>query len=180
MSTSSFALVGVADDQTRHAAEKLLREYLLWINDTASQNYALSFDIEAMIVSDLNDPGKFYPPTGRYYLLQHDDEFVGVGCLKRLEPAIAEILRMYVTPKLRGRGAGRVLANQLLNDARSIGYRKVRLESLQTLKAAHALYRSLGFTDIRPYRSNSMQNYQPAETLETYNSSAVFMELDLE
>jgi hypothetical protein len=42
---------------------------------------------------------------------------------------------------------------------------------------AHALYRSVGFVEITLYAENSMKDYQPAETMGTYRSSAVFMEL---
>jgi GNAT superfamily N-acetyltransferase len=86
---------------------------------------------------------------------------------------------MYVQPHVRGIGAGRRLIEQLLTDARAIGYKVVRLESLRFLSAAHALYRSVGFAEITPYLQNSMTAYQPAEKMETYRSSAVFMELRL-
>ena len=179
MPQAPVELVAVNDETTRHAAESLIREYLTWINDSALQNYQLSFDVEAMIASDIEDPEKFYPPTGRFYLLRHADEFVGVGCLKRLEPTVAEIQRMYVQPKARGLGAGRLLVDRLLVDARTIGYKVVRLESLKVLSAAHSLYRSVGFREIDPYDANSMKDYQPADALDTYRSSAIFMELAL-
>ena len=83
----------------------------------------------------------------------------------------------YVQPHARGIGAGRRLVEQLLVDARAIGYAVVRLESLKFLFAAHALYKSVGFAEITPYAENSMRECQPAETMDTYRSSAVFMEL---
>ena len=86
---------------------------------------------------------------------------------------------MYLQPHVRGIGAGRRLLDQLLTDARAIGYEVVRLESLKFLAPAHALYRSVGFVEITPYAENSMKAYQPAEKMETYRSSAVFMELRL-
>jgi hypothetical protein len=55
----------------------------------------------------------------------------------------------------------------------------VRLESLKFLSAAHALYRSVGFTEITPYAQNSMTKYQPRDTIDTYRANAVFMELRL-
>jgi len=99
---SAAALVPVDDDVTRAAAEALIREYLAFISDTARESYHLTFDVEAMIASDIGDAGKFYPPAGRFYVVCHGDRFVGVGCLKRLTPKIAEIQRMYVQPPARG------------------------------------------------------------------------------
>ena len=172
-------LVPVADAATRAAAEELIREYLQFISDTALENYQLTFDIEAMVASDLDDSAKFYPPAGRFYLVQHADEYVGVGCLKRLSPTIAEIQRMYVRPTARGLGAGRLLVEQLLADARAMQFGIVRLESLRALTAAHTLYRSVGFREIEPYADSSMTDYQARDVMETYRASAIFMELVL-
>jgi GNAT superfamily N-acetyltransferase len=181
MSTSTaIELIPVDDPATREAARPLIVEYLSWIANSAAANYSLSFDVEAMVQSDVDDRSKFYPPSGRFYVLRHADAYIGVGCLKRLAPTVAELQRMYVQPHMRGRGAGRLLLERLLADARFIGYQVVRLESLKFLSAAHALYKSAGFVEIAPYAENSMQEYQPAETLDTYRSSAVFMELRLE
>ncbi|MDQ6635719.1 MAG: hypothetical protein M3Z10_13295 [Gemmatimonadota bacterium] len=56
---------------TRTAAEALIREYLQFIADTARESYHLTFDIEAMIASDIGDARKFYPPAGRFYVVRH-------------------------------------------------------------------------------------------------------------
>jgi GNAT superfamily N-acetyltransferase len=84
---------------------------------------------------------------------------------------------MYIQPQVRGIGAGRRLLEQLLADARTIGYEVVRLESLKLLSAAHALYKSVGFVEIPPYAENSMRDYQSQEKMDAYRASAVFMEL---
>ena len=86
---------------------------------------------------------------------------------------------MYVPPEYRGKRIGRAIANRLIDDARSMGYRQLRLESLEFLDAAHALYRSVGFQEIDPYADNSRESYQPAEQLDQYYSITVFMEMDL-
>ena len=175
----TIELVPVDDAATRDAARDLIAEYLRWIASIAAASYGLSFDIDAMVASDIEDRAKFYPPSGRFYLVRREDANVGVGCLKRLTPSVAEIQRMYVQPHVRGVGAGRLLLQQLLSDARAIGYEAVRLESLKALSAAHALYRSVGFTEVTPYADNSMTKYQPRDAIDRYRSSAVFMELRL-
>jgi len=179
MTANAIELVAVGDAATREAARHLIAEYLRWIASAAAASYGLSFDVDAMVTSDLEDRSKFYPPGGRLYVIRRGESHVGVGCLKRITPAVAEIQRMYVQPHVRGVGAGRLLLQQLLLDAREIGYEAVRLESLKFLSAAHALYRSAGFVEITPYAENSMTKYQPGDTLDKYRSSAVFMELHL-
>lgn len=171
-----FALVPVETQAHRDAARHLITEYLLWVADIARSEYGLSFDVEAMVVSDIDDRSKFYPPNGRFYLIESAARFAGVGCLKRLAPGQGEIQRMYVQDHLRGIGAGRALVETLLSDATALGYRTVRLESLKALKAAHMLYHSVGFVDIEPYLNNSMSAYQNERNLKGYQQSAVFME----
>ena len=175
----SVELLPVGDVATRAAAERLIREYLDFIAEVAMEHYRLTFDIEAMVASDLHDESKFFPPAGRFYVVRQAGAFVGVGCLKRLAPTVAEIQRMYVQPSVRGLGAGRLLVERLLTDAREMQFRTVRLESLRVLSAAHALYRSVGFREIEPYNESSMTDYQAPNALDTYHSSAIFMELTL-
>ena len=102
-------LVPVDDAATCEAAGRLVTEYLEWIAHGAKEHYGLTFDICAMVASDLDDRDKFFPPDGRFYVVRHKGDFVGVGCLKKLAPGVAEIQRMYVQPHVRGVGAGRKL-----------------------------------------------------------------------
>jgi len=172
-------LVPVETAQQREAARVLLVEYLRWVGDIARSSYGLSFDVEAMARSDIEDRSKFYPPTGRFYLVRHDEHDIGIGCLKRLAQGVGEIQRMYIQPHVRGIGAGRALVEQLLSDARQLGYTKLRLESLRALAPAHTLYRSVGFVEVEAYADNSMDAYQDPATLDAYRKSAIFMELSL-
>jgi GNAT superfamily N-acetyltransferase len=177
--TQPLTLHAVETSEQRAGARALILEYLVWVAAIAREQYGLSFDVEAMAQSDLDDRSKFFPPTGRFYVARLGDQYVGVGCLKRLNRDTCELQRMYVQPHVRGVGAGRRLLEQLLGDARALGYSTVRLESLKALSAAHALYRSAGFVEIDPYSDNSMQAYQSPEGLDTYGRSAVFMQLCL-
>src|SRR5436305_13938455 len=162
----TIEMVAVDNAATREAARLLIDEYLRWIARAAAASYGLSFDVDAMVTSDIEDRAKFYPPSGRFYVIRRAGADVGVGCLRRITPSVAEIQRMYVQPHIRGVGAGRLLLQQLLSDARAIGYEAVRLESLKFLSAAHALYKSAGFTEITPYAESSMTKYQPLDTLD--------------
>ena len=175
----SLNLVPVETSEQRESARALLVEYLRWVGDIARLSYGLTFDIEAMARSDIEDGSKFFPPTGRFYLVRHERRDIGVGCLKRLAQGVGEIQRMYIQPHVRGIGAGRALVERLLRDAKELGYTKVRLESLRALAPAHTLYRSVGFVEVGPYADNSMDAYQDPAMLEAYRRSAIFMELSL-
>ncbi len=170
----------VGNSDTRVAARRLITEYLQWLAVGAAERYGLSFDIEAMVSADLEASSRFWPPHGRFYVIRSRSSFVGVGGLKQLSTEVGEIERMYVQPHVRGIGAGRRLLERLINDGREIGYRVLKLESLKFLTAAHTLYRSVGFVEIPPYADNSMQEFQAAEVLGRYRTSAIFMQLVLD
>jgi N-acetylglutamate synthase-like GNAT family acetyltransferase len=126
-----------------------------------------------MLESDMNNSAKF---SRRFYLVLFENKMAGVGCLKKIDGATGELQRMYVLPTFRAQWIGRAILQRLISDARSISYSKLKLESLEFLREAHSLYRSVGFKEIEPYPDNSMNSYQSPETIDRYDSITVFME----
>ncbi len=102
-------------------------------------------------------PGAYAPPGGRLLLAFAGDEPAGCVAIRRLEEEICELKRLWVRPAFRGRGLARTLVETILGEARAIGYRRVRLDTLPSMKAAQTLYLSLGFRDIPPYNDHPIE-----------------------
>lgn len=104
-------------------------------------------------------PEELAPPGGGFVLLCDGGRAVAGGGVKRLEPEIAEIKRMYVVPDARGRGLARVLLVALEALARDLGYAAVRLDTGARQPAAQALYESAGYAAIADYNGNPYASY---------------------
>ena len=129
----------------------LWQEYLAWVDVELQQRFGVALPMEAILEEDLSTLDKFGPPRGRLLLVRDEGEAVGIGCLRHIGDGTAEIKRMYIRPAARGRGLGRQLLQRLIEEARTSGYERVRLDSSRFMHEAHRLYRSAGFGDIDPY-----------------------------
>jgi GNAT superfamily N-acetyltransferase len=88
-------------------------------------------------------------PAG-YELLLLAPEAGCVG-LRRIDPATAEVKRLYVRPAHRGKGLGRELLERAIREAKTRGYRRVVLDTLPTMSEARELYKAFRFQEIPPY-----------------------------
>lgn len=112
-------------------------------------------------------PGHYAPPDGRLLLAEYDGQLAGCVALHKWDDGICEMKRLYLRPSFRGKGLGRAIAEKIIADASSIGYQRMRLDTIEPLmKDAVEMYRKLGFREIAPYRPNPI-------------AGAMYMELQL-
>jgi len=127
-------------------ARRLFEEY------AASLGFDLAFQDFDREVASL--PGDYASPKGAILLAEDDSGVAGCVALRPFADETCEMKRLYVRPAHRGSGLGKLLAEAVLAEARVRGYRSMRLDTVPGMEAAMALYRSLGFREIGPYRAN--------------------------
>lgn len=142
------------------AITDLFKDYTAWLNlDLTFQDYAAEL---------ASLPGKYAPPTGALYIARSSDG-VPLGCVALRpmdQPDVCEMKRLYLSPKGRGLGLGKRLVREVLNEAKKIRYKRMRLDTLPRMQEAIALYEKMGFVRIEPY-------------YETPLRETVFLEIDL-
>ena len=135
-------MIKIAPADDYDVVRDLLREY------AAGIGVDLSFqDFE----KELESLATFYD---RILLARSGDDVAGCVALRHISDITCEMKRLYVRPAFRGLGTGRALAVGIIEEARRRGYTRMRLDTLPTMSEAFALYESLGFHSIAPYRHN--------------------------
>jgi putative acetyltransferase len=132
----------------RALVEGLFRDYV------ASLDADISFQDVLSELAGL--PGKYARPSGVALIAWLGEEAAGAVAYRPLEPGVCEMKRLYVKPEFRGHGIARTLAERLIEEARTIGYRTMVLDTLASMQAALALYRTLGFAPIPAYYDNPL------------------------
>ena len=145
--------------------KKLFTEYTNMLIETNPQ-MAIYLEIQNYDDELLHLEKKYGIPDGRLYIAYIDEKPAGCVALRKLDDTKCELKRLFVRPEFRGQNLGHILIKQIIDDAKSIGYESLFLDTLPFLKIAIHLYKSFGFKETEPY------NNSPVDT-------TIFMKLKL-
>lgn len=127
-------------------AKKIFLEYASSINiDLCFQN----FDKELEIINKM-----YNKPNGTLLLTEKNGNIFGCAGIRIFKKNVAELKRMYIKPEFRRKGVGKILLNKVILSAKELGYSKIVLDTLSSMKSAITLYRSFGFNETKPYYHN--------------------------
>ncbi len=158
-------VVKAFDLQQAESAAQIASIRELFLEYAQSLGFSLCFQSFDKEIAGL--PGDYAPPHGRLLFATSESQPAGCVALHKLQSHICEMKRLYVRPQFRGKGLGRELAKRVIAEASQIGYKQLRLDTVEPMmRAAVAMYRNLGFHEIAPYRPNPIEG-------------ALYMELQL-
>jgi len=144
------------DFQRAESPEQIAAVRELFLEYAQSLGFSLCFQGFDQELAGL--PGDYATPSGRLLLAMQEDNAAGCVALHKLDEQHGEMKRLYVRPQLRGRGLGLHLAEWIIADARQIGYKYLRLDTVEpVMRTAVEMYRRLGFVEIAPYRPNPIE-----------------------
>ena len=128
---------------------------LIW-EYTRILNRDLTFqDLEA----ELADPAKKYTGSeGKILIAFQDDVAIGMVAYHRHNDERCEMKRLYVKPSARGLHLGGKLVADIIEHAKTAGYKEMVLDTLTPMQAAIHLYKKYGFEECEPYYANPMQD----------------------
>ena len=151
MSNRSLSFIQPTSQVELESARELLREY------EASLEISLCFQNFEKELVDL--PGKYSPPSGRLLLAYVSNQLAGCIALRKHDSDTCEMKRLFLRPGFRGKGLGKALVVKIIDEAKSIGYKAMCLDTIPgKMDSAIALYEAMGFQDISPYYDNLAAN----------------------
>jgi putative acetyltransferase len=145
----TIAIDAVSSDTQLSATRELFLEY------AQSLPFDLGFQDFDQEIETL--PGGYAAPRGALLLATIDGEIAGCVALRRFDEESCELKRLYVRQPFRGRGAGKKLVDAIIRTARLLGYKRMLLDTVESMKEAIALYAGFGFIEIPPYRHNPIR-----------------------
>ncbi len=132
------------------AARKLFSEYATWLNIDLSFQ---AFEEELIHLKEM-----YNTPFGAIILARNETDFIGCVAVRKKEEGIAELKRMFVQPSFQKNGLGNILLNKALEEAKTMGYKKIWLDTLDNMLPAIKLYKNAGFYEIPAYYFNPQKN----------------------
>lgn len=142
-----FSLSQAHSKEAFEIAKNLFNEYAEELGiDLSFQNF--SKELEEVEI-------EYAPPQGALFLAHNEGkEAIACFAIRKWEGEICELKRMYIRKAFRGKGLGKKLLLKSIEQAKTLGYEKMRLDTLPSMRAAIELYRSVGFVEIEAYRYN--------------------------
>lgn len=147
-------IVQASSGEQLDEVRQLIRDFVAWARvrlATDIDRVNRYFDPASFEPELAGLPGRYAPPAGSLLIAYDDGRPVGCVGMRDLGDGTCEMKRMFVSAEARGKGVGKALVDRLLDDAREVEYRLMRLDTSMHQHEAMALYEQSGFRRTEPY-----------------------------
>lgn len=86
-------------------------------------------------------------------MAHYEGEPAGSTGIRLLDKNTAELTRVYVHPRMRGKGGGKLLLRSAESTARTLNATRIILDTRHDLTEARALYAALGYEETPPHNN---------------------------
>ncbi|MFF7387625.1 GNAT family N-acetyltransferase [Streptomyces scabiei] len=106
------------------------------------------------------DTGEYLaPPGGLLLVARYEGEPVGTAGVRLADATTAELKRVYLRPRARGRGGAALLVTAAEDAARALGAERMVLDTRNDLVEARALYARLGYAESAPHNDHAYADH---------------------
>lgn len=153
-----FQRVDLSDGQARDDIIEISQAYFDWMNGQILA--CCGFSIPDIVGMELDAYVKYTTDIGSrigsdeggvYVRRAATGEIMAMCGLRRLPDGAAEVVRIFTRPAFRGKGLGFQAVTHLMEEARRLGYRVIRLDTGIFMTSAQKIYRAAGFSPCEPY-----------------------------
>jgi GNAT superfamily N-acetyltransferase len=150
-----WVLREASPDADGDAVAALMVEYLTWAIGRLRDEYGID-DPPADPAMAKSKLAEYRRPNAMLLLAERAGSAIGVGALRRHGGDVAEVKRMYVVPDARSLHIGSALLDRLIEEARAMNARVLRLDTCRFMTDAQRLYESRGFVERPPYEGTEI------------------------
>jgi len=179
MKLADLEFVEYTEDRHKTKYLEMIEEYSNWLNNEVYKNYGVKLfqnsDIRSLNKKFTSIWTAVKPPEGIIYIMEVEDEIVGMGRLDTFSEGIGEVHNIWTSPEYRGKGYATRLMKCLEDKATEFGLTAVRLDTAKFNLPAINLYKKIGYRVIDRYRAGAFDN----ESLRRYYEEKVYMEKKL-
>ena len=144
-------LIRTIETNDNNALAKIIRDTLSEFK--ANKPNTVYFDETTDRLSEI-----FEVANSIYFVAEVAGEIMGGGGIyptANLPAGTCELVKLYLSPKARGKGIGKLLLQKCIAAAKDMGYKKIYLESMPELTIAIPMYEKLGFTHLTAAQGSS-------------------------
>lgn len=151
---SAIKVVQPSTTEQLDHVRNLLRTFINWHLSRHTEDQELIneyFDTVSFAEELIQLPGKYVYPEGALFLAYCDNLPAGCVALRRIDSSSCEMKRMFVYQNFHGKGIGKILGAVIIEEAKKLGYKSMKLDTSFRQVEAQKLYQSFGFRIIEPY-----------------------------